>query len=78
MTFIQHEPGPGARAEGIDSRDLRYLRYRMITDLNTSMPSTSLFLSLPTAVPRYILPFDSKLRFSRYLVLDEKEMHVLV
>lgn len=50
----------------------------MITDLNTSMPSTSLFLSLPTAVVRYNLPFDSKLRFSRYLVLDEKEMHVLV
>lgn len=48
----------------------------MITDLNTSMPSTS--LSLPTAVARYNLPFDSKLRFSRYLVLDEKEMHVLV
>lgn len=54
----------------------------MITDLKTSMPSISLSLSsshsLPTAVARYNLPFDSKLKFSRYLVLDEKEKHVLV
>lgn len=52
----------------------------MITDLNTSMPSTSLSLSLSlsTAVARYNLPFDSKLRFSTYLVLDEKEMHVAI
>lgn len=48
----------------------------MITDLNTSMPSTS--LSLPTAVARYNLPFDSKLKFSRYLVPDEKEIYVAI
>lgn len=50
----------------------------MITDLNTSMPSTSLSFPLPTAVARYNLPFDGELRFSRYLVLDEKEMHVAI